>query len=98
LDACVKTHTANKYFFVPKFSKDKFGIKHTARDGEYFCPGFRDKNIDELPPQLIEELSKSERVFKRIFFNRLSDDEQVVETVRDKKEKFLAFKFKREMQ
>jgi myosin heavy subunit len=49
----IKNHSKNEYFFTPKFSKDKFGVKHTARPGEYFGPGFIEKNKDELPGNLV---------------------------------------------
>jgi myosin heavy subunit len=80
---------------VDKFSKEKFGIKHTARDGIYTAPGFTDKNLDMLPANLVEAINQGERVFKRIFNLKVTDDEIIKE---EKVAKFLGYKFRQEMQ
>jgi myosin heavy subunit len=92
--AILKTHSANKLLIVNKFSKEKFGIKHTARDGEYHAPGFLDKNKDELPVNLVRAINEGERVFIRIFNLRVRDDEIIPEEKLDPKAKYLGYKFR----
>ena len=98
VDQIQKNHGKSPYIFWNKMDKNKFGIKHTAKDVFYYAPGFVEKNKDELPPNLLTALEKGNNVIMRIFNRKLTDDEEIAEKVNNPMEKFLGYKFRQNMQ
>ena len=98
MDQIKKAHEKNPFIFFDKIKQELFGIKHTAKKVFYYSPGFTDKNKDELPKNLIENLDTIDRVMIRIFKKKLTDDEVLQERIADPEEKFLGYKFRQEMQ
>ena len=91
-------HTKNEFTFFDKIKQELFGIKHTAKKVFYTSTGFTEKNKDELPKNLLDNLSNCDRVMMRIFNRKLTDDEVLEEKINDPEEKFLGYKFRLEMQ
>ena len=98
IDQIQKNHGKNPIVLWDKMNKDKFGVKHTAKDVMYFAPGFVEKNKDELPGNLLTCIEKGDRVILRIFNKKLTDNEELAEKVNNPMEKFLGYKFRQNMQ
>ncbi|KRW98093.1 Regulator of chromosome condensation 1/beta-lactamase-inhibitor protein II [Pseudocohnilembus persalinus] len=87
-----------------KFPKigNKFIIIHSAKDVEYTCEGFLSKNMDEIQDSVIQSFKNSENSLVNSFFNDQSENEDSSDNIKQKrknpKEKFLGYKFKKEMQ
>lgn len=85
----------------PKFAKElSFIVKHTARDVEYLTDGFVEKNKDELSPFLKQAFDTSYATIVAIFdmksgLRNLPPDDPNAKV--NPKEKFLGFKFRRDM-
>lgn len=93
-----KNHTGNKYFWIPKLKKSIFGIKHTAKNVEYYIQGFVEKNKDELPKNLVEAIHEGDAEIMKIFDQKITHDEIIEDKVANPMEKFLGYKFRQEMQ
>lgn len=98
LNSIAKNHTGNEYFWVPRLKKDIFGIKHTAKDVEYYIQGFCEKNKDELPGNLVEVIHEGDAEIMKIFDQKMTHDEVLEEKKKNPLEKFLGYKFRVEMQ
>lgn len=98
IDQIQKNHGKNPIVLWDKMNKDKFGVKHTAKDVMYFAPGFVEKNKDELPGNLLTCMEKGDRVILRVFNKKLTDNEELAEKVNNPMEKFLGYKFRQNMQ
>lgn len=75
-----------------------FVVKHTARDVEYLTDSFVEKNKDELSPFLNEAMHTSDETVVGIF-DQISglDVNGVEEKSTNPNEKFLGYKFRRDM-
>lgn len=93
-----RNHQGNEYFWVPRLKKDIFGIKHTAKDVEYYVQGFVEKNKDELPANLVETIHEGNKEIMKIFDQKITHDEVIEEKKKNPLEKFLGYKFRMEMQ
>lgn len=76
-------------------------MKHTAREVEYLIDGFVEKNKDELSPFLKQAFDTSYQTIVDIFelksgLKQISGQEQA-EVKKSPKEKYLGFKFRRDM-
>jgi myosin-5 len=98
MNEITKNFGSSPYIFFDKLNREKFGIKHTAKDVYYYSPGFIEKNKDELPGNLVSAFSKGNKVIVRIFTKKLRDDEDIAEKVNNPMEKFLGYKFRMNMQ
>jgi len=56
------------YYEKPRLARDKFIVKHYAGAVEYETPGWRDKNKDQLPENLVEMVRKSANKFIAILY------------------------------
>lgn len=91
-------HSKNPLFIDNKLKHEFFGIKHTAKDVSYFIISFVEKNQDELPELLVNHLKTGDKEINKIFQLKLTHDEVLEEKVKDRKDKFLGYKFRMEMQ
>ena len=93
-----KTNAKSAKFKVPKMSRDKFIIIHTAKDVDYDTNGFVFKNQDELGENIAEAvLGSSEETVVKIFKGLAGDDKEVVVDGKVKNEKYLGAKFRAQM-
>jgi len=58
----------HEYYEKPRLARDKFIVKHYAGAVEYETPGWRDKNKDQLPENLVEMVRKSSNKFIAILY------------------------------
>ena len=95
----VRAHKASEIVSIPKFSKNlSFVIKHTARDVEYLTDHFVEKNKDEFSLFLQSALETSNKEIVAIFNNSEgSSQEEEDKAKKDPKEKYLSYKFKKDM-
>lgn len=99
-----KAHKTGGHIIFPKFANQlSFIVKHTARDVEYMADGFVEKNKDELSSFLSRAIDTSITDVVEIF-NEISGlgitREQIEEkekATKNPKEKYLGFKFRRNM-
>lgn len=66
-----KLHTnfeKHEYYEKPRLARDKFIVKHYAGAVEYEIPGWRDKNKDLLPENLVERVRASSNKFIAILY------------------------------
>ena len=91
-----------EHISFPKFSKNSFLVKHTARDVEYCVDSFVEKNKDEISPFLEDAIKSSKQAVVSIYTEGLA-----AKTMKDASKpqrrggssnsKFLGFKFKKDM-
>lgn len=98
VDDIVKAHKDHECFFINRLKPRLFGVSHTAKDVFYTIDNFVEKNKDELPPNLLEVLDKGDEEISKIFNLKLNSSDVVQTKKKNQKEKFLGYKFKREMQ
>lgn len=92
-----------EYIAFPKFSKNSFVVKHTARDVEYCVDSFVEKNKDEISSFLEDAIKSCKKAVVDIYIKG-SQAKTVQEPETNKKRrgggsnaKFLGFKFKKDM-
>ena len=97
---------SNKYISLPRLKSDlNIKIKHSAKEVEYNCENFVEKNKDELKYSMVKIFANSNNsIIKRIFFNSLNEEETekqidlLEKKTKQKTSKFISGKFRSEMQ
>jgi len=82
----------------PRFIKFNFTIRHFAGDVQYNVEGFVTKNVDRVPQQVLQALSKSEDTWiVSKLFDGNDDCDQIVGNANKKRKRGLCLKFSHEM-
>ena len=97
-----RNHKTSQDIQFPRFSEHlSFIVIHTARDVEYLTDSFVEKNKDELSPYLQKAIDSSKKEIKDIFNNisglNLPPKKVDPNERKNPKEKYLGFKFRRDM-
>lgn len=91
-----------EHIAFPKFSKNSFIVKHTARDVEYCVDSFVEKNKDEISPFLEDAIKSSKQAVVDIYIKGSQAKTEEADPSQKKRggssnSKFLGFKFKKDM-